>query len=155
MGKGTTFDIYLPYVEAPPDDRLWRAEQTDLPRGEERVLLVEDEAAVRALIVRVLRGLGYTTVEVSDGEEALRYVQAHSGERFDLLLTDVVMPRLGGEKLAERLRAIDPALKVLFISGHTDSVAIARRRLQTEMLVLTKPFEQLALARRVREALDT
>jgi CheY-like chemotaxis protein len=83
------------------------------------------------------------------------YVQEHPHERFDLLLTDVVMPRMGGEQLAEQLRAIDPALKVLFISGYTGSAMIAQGRLASQTLVLTKPFEHLTLARRVREVLGT
>ncbi|HJZ50436.1 MAG TPA: response regulator [Roseiflexaceae bacterium] len=154
MGKGTTFDVYLPCVDEQPDELPLSPQQPDLPGGDERVLLVEDEAAVRSLLARMLRDLGYNVAELSNGEEALQYVQAHTGERFDLLLTDVVMPRMGGEKLAEQLKAIDPVLKVLFISGYADSATIAQGRLQSDMLVLTKPFEQLALARRVREALD-
>jgi signal transduction histidine kinase len=155
IGKGTTFDVYLPCVDEAPDDLRMRAEPLDLPHGHERVLLVEDEPAVRALIARVLREQGYTIVEVPNGEEALRYVQSHRSERFDLLLTDVVMPRLGGEKLAEDLKAIDPGLKILFMSGYTDSVLVNQGRLQAEASVLKKPFEQAVLAQRVREALDT
>jgi CheY-like chemotaxis protein len=155
IGKGTTFDVYLPRVDEAPDQLHERTEDRHLPRGDERVLLVEDEAAVRALIARVLRDLGYRVVELSDGQGAFEYVQEHPHERFDLLLTDVVMPRMGGEQLAEQLRAIDPALKVLFISGYTGNAMIEQGRLASETLVLTKPFEQLTLARRVREMLDT
>jgi signal transduction histidine kinase len=155
VGKGTTFDIYLPCVDEAPDDRPARAEPPDLPRGDERLLLVEDEAAVRALIARALRELGYTIVELSNGEQALQYVQAHPRERFDLLLTDVVMPRLGGEQLAERLTASDPALKVLFISGYTDSAKLTHGRLQAKQLILTKPFAPSLLARQLRATLDS
>ena len=105
------------------------------PRGDERLLLVEDEATVRALIARMLRELGYTIIELSNGEEALQYVESHPCERFDLLLTDVVMPRLGGEQLAEQLTADDPALKVLFISGYTNSAKLTHSRLQAEQLI--------------------
>jgi len=154
IGRGTTFDVFLPCVDEAPDDLHPLPDSQNLPRGTERVLLVEDEAAVRALIARVLGDLGYRVVEMSNGEEALQYVQSQQHERFDLLLTDVVMPRMGGEKLAEQLKAIEPALKILFISGYADAPKIASGRRQAEMLVLAKPFEQLALARRVRETLD-
>ena len=110
---------------------------------------------MRTLLARTLRELGYTIVELSNGEEALQYVQSHPRERFDLLLTDVVMPRLGGEQLAERLTAGDPALKVLFISGYTDSAKLTHGRLQAEQLILTKPFAPSLLARQLRAALDS
>jgi signal transduction histidine kinase len=155
LGKGTTFDIYLPCVHEAPDDRSVLAEPPELPRGDERLLLVEDEATVRALIARALRELGYTIVELSNGEQALQYVEAHPRERFDLLLTDVVMPRLGGEQLAERLIASDPELKVLFISGYPAGVKLTQGRHQSEQLVLTKPFAPSLLARQLRAALDS
>jgi CheY-like chemotaxis protein len=155
LGKGTTFDIYLPCVDESPDERPARAAAPDLPRGDERVLLVEDEATVRTLIARALRDLGYAIVELSNGEEALHYVETHPREHFDLLLTDVVMPRLGGEHLAERLLADDPALKVLFISGYTDSARLTQSQLQAEQLILTKPFAPSLLARQLRAALDS
>jgi two-component system cell cycle sensor histidine kinase/response regulator CckA len=155
LGKGTTFDIYLPCVDEAPNDRAARTEPPELPRGDERLLLVEDEATVRALIARALRELGYTIVELSNGEQALQYVQSHPRERFDLLLTDVVMPRLDGEQLAERLTADDPALKVLFISGYTHSAKLTQGRLQAEQLILTKPFAPSLLARQLRAALDS
>ncbi len=155
VGKGTTFDIYLPCVDAAPDERPARNAPLDLPRGDERLLLVEDEATVRALLARTLRELGYTIIELSNGEEALQYVEAHPCEHFDLLLTDVVMPRLGGEQLAERLTAGDPALKVLFISGYADGAKVGQSRLQTEQLILTKPFAPSLLAQQLRAALDS
>jgi CheY-like chemotaxis protein len=154
VGKGTTFDIYLPCVDEAPDDRPARIEPTELLCGDERLLLVEDEAAVRILLARTLRELGYTIVELSNGEEALQYVQSHPREHFDLLLTDVVMPRLGGEQLAERLTSSDPALKVLFISGYTGSTKLSHGRLQAEQLILTKPFVPSLLARQLRAVLD-
>jgi len=155
IGKGTTFDIYLPCVDEAPDHRPACVEPPDLPRGDERLLLVEDEANVRALIARTLRDLGYTIIELSNGEEALQYVESHPRERFDLLLTDVVMPRLGGEQLAEQLTADDPALKVLFISGYTNSAKLTQSRLHAEERILTKPFAPSLLARQLRAALDS
>jgi signal transduction histidine kinase len=155
LGKGTTFDIYLPCADETPDRRPARATPPDLPRGHERVLLVEDEAMVRTLMARALSDLGYTIVALSNGEEALQYVQTHPQERFDLLLTDMVMPRLSGEQLAARLSAGDPALKVLFISGYTDSAKHMQGRLEAEQLILTKPFVPSLLARQLRTALDS
>ena len=105
--------------------------------------------------MRALSDLGYTIVALSNGEEALQYVQMHPQEHFDLLLTDVVMPRLSGQQLAERLSAGDPALKVLFISGYTDSAKHMQGRLQAEQLILTKPFVPSLLARQLRTALDS
>jgi signal transduction histidine kinase len=154
IGKGTTFEVYLPCVDEAPADLPARAGSQRLPRGSERVLLVEDEPAVRALIGRVLRNLGYQVVEMPDGEEALQYAQSHSSERFELLLTDVVMPRIGGQMLAEQLKAVDPALKIMYISGHIDHPTITNGRREIEALVLSKPFEQQVLARRVRDILD-
>jgi CheY-like chemotaxis protein len=155
IGKGTTFDVFLPRVDEVPDDLHPRLDTHNLPRGNERVLLVEDEAAVRALIARVLGELGYRVVEMSNGEEALQYTQSPHSERFDLLLTDVIMPRLGGQKLAEQLQQIDPALRVLFISGYANGHKSVQGPYQRELPILTMPFEQLTLARRVREVLDT
>jgi signal transduction histidine kinase len=154
-GKGTIFTIYLPRVDAKPDLPSVRDELQELPGGTERVLLVEDEVAVRSLIARVLRELGYFLVEAANGEEALQLAQTHAHGSFDLLLTDVVMPRMSGEALAERLRAVTPAIKILFISGYTDSATFTQGRLQAEMAALTKPFVPATLARKVREVLDT
>jgi two-component system, cell cycle sensor histidine kinase and response regulator CckA len=155
LGKGTTFDIYLPCVDESLDEWPARPVSLDLPRGDERLLLVEDEATVRTLIARALRELGYTIVELANGEEAVQYVETHPREHFDLLLTDVVMPRLGGEQLAERLVADDPALKVLFISGYTDGAKLRQGRFQAEQLILSKPFAPSLLARQLRAALDS
>jgi signal transduction histidine kinase len=153
-GQGTTFEIYLPRVDAELSERLEQEDLDQLPGGDERVLVVEDEAPVRELIARVLRALGYEVVAVADGTAALRAAEPRASGRFDLLLTDVVMPGIGGEELATRLRATHPAMRVMFISGYTESVAIANGRLEEEHAVLAKPFEAAALARKVREALD-
>jgi CheY-like chemotaxis protein len=150
-GRGARFDIYLPSVEADLDAPSQVAASEELPRGSERVLLAEDEPAVRELAARVLRDLGYALALAGDGEEALELALR---EPFDLLVTDVVMPRLGGEALAERLRAIYPRIKVLFMSGYTDSATFVDGRLQEQHAVLTKPVAQAELARKVREVLN-
>jgi PAS domain S-box-containing protein len=152
-GQGTTFKIYLPrVVEAvtplPPRDQVG-----ELPRGEETILLVEDDVGVRTLEVQVLRQQGYTVLEAADGEEALHLAQTHD-EDIHLLLTDVVMPHMSGRELADRLETIRPGTKVLFTSGYTDNTIAHHGILAPGIAFLQKPFGPLALARKVREVLD-
>jgi two-component system, cell cycle sensor histidine kinase and response regulator CckA len=115
---------------------------------------VEDALAVRQLAARVLRQLGYTVLEASDGVEALRVAGEHLGA-IDLLLTDVVLPQLGGTVLAERLRGTYPRLKVLFMSGYTDQTVVHHSLLEPGVAFMQKPFAPVVLARKVREVLAT
>ncbi len=151
---GTTFKVYLPLVAdnvaAPPK----HADDPRITRGTETILLVEDEPAVRALAAHVLRRQGYTLLEARNGEEALRLVEQRDGKRIDLLLTDMVMPYMGGKALAERLTMLCPSLKVLFMSGYTGNTVIHDRRLDAGYSFLQKPFSVVALARKVRAILD-
>jgi signal transduction histidine kinase/ActR/RegA family two-component response regulator len=152
LGEGTTFRVYLPRTA-----KTGGCDSTHgvpaAARGTETVLLVEDEPAVRALAARVLRQSGYTVLEAEGSREAVAAAQAHRG-RLHLLVTDVVMPGQGGRSLAERLRAADPKLKVLFMSGYTDD-AIVHHGIRTDRVhFLQKPFTPLALAATVREILD-
>jgi PAS domain S-box-containing protein len=153
--QGTAFKIYLPRVEG-ASDRLPPPQPSEavIPRGTERILLVEDEAGVRSLSARILSDLGYAVLEAADGEEALRIAQARADVRIDLLLTDVVMPKLGGRQLAEHMAAIHPGVKVLFISGYTQGAVGPHSRLDRHVAFLPKPFTAVALARKVREMLD-
>jgi CheY-like chemotaxis protein len=128
-------------------------EKGDLPRGNETVLVAEDEPSVRSLTVRVLQGLGYTVLETEQGAEALRLAREHAGE-IHLLLTDVVMPLLGGKKLADELRVTRPDVKCLFISGYTDNAIVHQGILGEETAFLQKPFTAATLARKLREVLD-
>jgi PAS domain S-box-containing protein len=141
-GSGTTFHVYLPrtLVEATPVVAI--TAEAAPPAGRETVLLAEDDEALRGLIREVLQVLGYTVLEAADGETALALASTHPG-RIDLLLTDMVMPRLGGRELGHRLLAGRPALRVLYMSGYPSDVP-----------VLTKPFTPDGLARAVRAALD-
>ena len=149
-GTGTRFLIYLPRSTAARQDAAPpQAERT--ARGNETVLLVEDEEPIRTLLSRNLRGLGYTVLEAEDGLEALRISEGHA-DRFHILVTDVVMPRMNGTELHERLREKMPDLKVLFISGHKRDVISSHITQNVELM--TKPFTGLALAFRVREILD-
>ena len=121
-GRGTTFKIYLPRADAAVESReVPEPRQADALRGSETVLLVEDESVVRALAADALRRHGFQVLTASTGTEALE-LAGQTLRPFDVLVTDVVMPQMGGQQLAEHLLAQTPALKVLFISGYTDSV---------------------------------
>ncbi|MFQ5613333.1 MAG: PAS domain S-box protein, partial [Anaerolineae bacterium] len=151
--QGTTFRIYLPRAEdaAAASNRSRQADR--IPGGAETVLLVEDDSSVRELASRVLAGQGYTVLEAANGEEALRLAREHNGQ-IHLLLTDVVMPHMGGKELADRFRVARPQTRVLYASGHTDEAIARRGVLEPEMAFIQKPFSPTALARKVREVLD-
>jgi PAS domain S-box-containing protein len=155
VGLGSTFKIYLPRVAAPvalpPNQEVPAA----VPNGSETILLAEDETAVRTLASRVLRERGYTVIEAADGVEALRAAQESDGAAINLLLTDMVMPRMGGGALAARIQELYPGIRVLFISGYTDSALIQHGQLADGMEFMHKPFSPADLARKVRELLDS
>jgi two-component system, cell cycle sensor histidine kinase and response regulator CckA len=150
-GRGTSFEIYLPRVPAAvaglPQDEL-----SALPRGTETILVVEDEALVRHFTVDSLADLGYTVLEAANGDEAIEVFQSHAGT-IDLLLTDVVMPRMNGRRLAAQLQALRPNLAVLFMSGYTDNAIVHQGVLDPGVAFLQKPFTIGALAQKVRDVL--
>jgi response regulator RpfG family c-di-GMP phosphodiesterase len=136
-------------------DSLQERDETDsLPGGKETVLLVEDEPSVRDLANRLLKQQGYTVLEAANGEEALRLVQENMGERIHLLLTDVVLPQIGGKELADKLKMFRPDLKVLYTSGYTDYAIVHHGVLDSGTHFLQKPFSLKTLSRKVREVLD-
>jgi two-component system cell cycle sensor histidine kinase/response regulator CckA len=154
LGHGTTFKVYLPRVVEPvatPSSAPPRA----TPRGKERVLLVEDEQPVREMSALVLRELGYDVVEARDGDEAVRMTGAVGRDRFDLLFTDMVMPRMSGKELAHRFRLIHPGTRVLFTSGYPDKAMTHNGELVPGIAFLHKPYTPETLAQKVREILDT
>ena len=154
LGKGTTFKVYLPAVkELLPTGKPIPGPRT-MPLGKETVLLVEDEDAVRALAHHILQSCGYTVLEASDGLEAIRVANDHKGP-IDLLVSDVVMPHLGGRQLAERLAVVKPSMKLLFLSGYTDDAVVRHGVLEAEYAFLQKPFTPTGLAQKVREVLDS
>ena len=154
-GHGTTFQILLPAVAAVPaaSDAPPTGGLTETPKGwAEVVLLVEDEDHVRKLTNRILQSLGYVVLEAPGGPEGLAVCEGHQG-KIDLLLSDVVMPNLGGRELAERISTIRPDIKVLFMSGHTEDVLL-KEGVKAGRPFLQKPFAPSDLARKVREVLD-
>ncbi len=152
-GKGTTFKIYLPRTADGVEGPSTGGAPARPALGSETVLLVEDEDGVRNLIRDVLQARGYTVLEARHGIEALAVARRHQ-EPIDLLLTDVVMPRLGGPELAECLVARRPGIKVLYMSGYTERAVGHHHVLDPDAPYLQKPVTVEAISRRVREALD-
>jgi two-component system cell cycle sensor histidine kinase/response regulator CckA len=153
-GCGTTFKIYLPRVEEELDTLSIRDETGELFKGQETVLLVEDEPSVRAMVYRLLCQQGYTVLEAANGEEALRVAREHGGDKIHLLLTDVVMPQMGGKELADQLKLLTPEIKILYTSGYTDNAIVHHGVLDPGTHFLQKPFSPKMLSRKVREVLD-
>jgi CheY-like chemotaxis protein len=151
-GQGTTFKVYLPRVDAPVAAEPRRASASS-PTGHETVLVVEDEPAVRRVAERVMRQAGYRVLSAADGREALSVFDRQQGA-VDLLLTDVVMPSMGGRELVDRLRERRPDLKVIFTSGYADSALLHRGVLDSSTRFLNKPFTAEALMRKARRVLD-
>src|SRR5437660_928497 len=152
-GHGATFKIYLPRVDAPVESATPPAPVERPPRGSETVLLAEDEPAVRAIAQQVLERQGYTVLAAPSGADALALAAQH-GATIDLLLTDVVMPRISRRDLADRLTAQRPGIRVLYISGYTDNAIVRHGMLEPGLAYLQKPFRPDALVRKVRDVLD-
>ena len=150
-GGGTTFRIYLPEVEPGEADQEGAA--LPLSGGAETVLLVEDEPLVRGVVREVLLERGYTVLEATHGEEALRMGLQHP-EPIHLLLTDLIMPMMGGRELAEQFQRLRPKSGVLFMSGYTDDTVIHDGAAARGLAFIAKPFTRAALAQKVRDVLD-
>jgi nitrogen-specific signal transduction histidine kinase/CheY-like chemotaxis protein len=155
LGQGAGFTIVLPAAEAAPEvDERPPGAVAEAPRGAaEVVLLVEDEDRVRKLTSTILQERGYVVLEARDGIEALSVCES-TQEKIDLLVSDVVMPELGGRELSERILAMRPEIKVLFMSGHTQDV-ILKEGIMAGTPFLQKPFAPTGLARKVREVLNS
>ena len=154
-GRGTTMRVYLPRVDAPADPI---EHPSDAPletlRGSETILVVEDEAPVRAVTRQLLQRNGYTVLEAPDGATALTMVGGEAGGHIDLLLTDVIMPGMSGRELAEKLKASRPNLHVLFMSGYTDDAVVRHGMLEPGLAYLEKPFRPQTLLKKVRSVLQ-
>jgi len=152
-GRGSTFKIYVPEVEdALSSVPLPPAIEKTL-HGDETILLVEDEVPVRSLARHVLQTYGYTVLEAARGDEAVQLAETHQGT-IHLLVSDVVMPGISGRQLAERIVALKPGIKVLFLSGYGDGAVVRHGILASEIAFLQKPFTPIALVRKVRNSLD-
>ena len=153
-GRGTTFKVYLPHVEQKAEVIHTITESDELPRGTETVLLVEDEEMVRQMVHEILQLSGYQVLVAGNGSEALLFCERHKSA-IDLMITDVVMPQMSGRELAERFAAVRPEVRVLYMSGYTDDAIVHHGVLDVGIPFLEKPFTPNALARKVREVLDT
>ena len=152
-GAGTTFHVYFPAAGDTGSDPV-RAERRDVPRGEETLLVVEDEPAVLRFAARTLTGLGYRVLQARDGVEALEVWDSCGDTPVSLLVSDVVMPNMGGRELSERLKNRGARLRTLFISGYADDPAVRSLVQARAAAFLEKPFTAEALARAVRDVLD-
>jgi CheY-like chemotaxis protein len=154
VGLGTCFKVYLPRVPGEIKAKSLDLREQDL-RGTETILVVEDDANVRKIAVSALRVSGYTVLEASDGLEALVLLKREQDtQSIDLLLTDVVMPNLGGSKLAEYLRERRSNIKVLYVSGYTQETAMQQGILPREAAFLQKPYSLKKLRQCIREQLS-
>ncbi len=150
---GTSFKVYLPAVNETNNEVVMVNESTEMPTGSEKILVVEDESGVRGLICATLVDLGYSIEEAATGEEALlKYGEMLT--KPDLVITDVVMPGMGGRQLSEKLQDLTPGLPILFMSGYTDDAVVRHGILHEKVNFLQKPFAPTALAQKVRDVLD-
>ena len=153
LGAGTTFNVYLPRADQPAGLRASLPVHAEVVGGDETVLLVEDDDAVRRVAMRILRDLGYHVLEQRSPTEALSIVEEHP-ERIDALVTDVVMPELDGAELAARVRALHPGIRVLFMSGYTGDVVLRHAMPDHEVAFLEKPITPRGLGLKLRAVLD-
>jgi len=152
-GHGTTFKIFLPRVEQMADIPQMPTHAPRAFAGSETVLLVEDQPEVRSVAREMLRRHGYTVIDTANGSEALVAASNHDG-RIDLLVTDVVMPGLSGRALAGQLVQLQPAARVLYMSGYTDDSIVQQGILEGGVAFIQKPFTPTALLQKVRDVLD-
>ena len=153
VGLGTTFKIYLPTINEVCASSLCQVATTEpLREGHETVLLVEDEQAVRDVAVAFLKRLGYLVFAFSSGTDALRFTKEHCGA-IDLLLTDVVMPGMNGRELSERMLAVKPTIKIVFVSGYAEALFTYQGVLEEGVSLLSKPYSMKSLSRKLREVL--
>jgi CheY-like chemotaxis protein len=150
LGQGTSIKLYLPRHHGDvPAEQASAVKAAEHAATGETVLVVEDEPVVRGVILEMLGEQGYRTLEAVDGPSGLRILRAN--ERIDLLVTDVGLPGMNGRQLADQARETRPGLKILFITGYAESVAIADGFLQPGMEMITKPFDLENLSQRIRK----
>ena len=152
-GKGTTVKVYLPAIEDEARILVEDREKAVLVDGTETVLVVEDDADIRKLVVRHLKARGYRVLSAANGDEALALVNKHA-DPIDLLITDMVMPLMGGRELADNLALIRPGMHVLFMSGYTGNSIVHQGILNHEIKFIQKPFSMAEFLKKIREAIE-
>jgi two-component system cell cycle sensor histidine kinase/response regulator CckA len=153
LGRGSTFKVYLPRAGDVIEPQAVSPVRQPAMRGKETILVAEDDEQVRDLAVAILKACGYLVLELEHANDAERVCEHHGGE-IDLLLTDVVMRDVSGPELARRVQNVLPEIKVLFMSGYTDSAIVHQGVLDPGIAFLPKPFTPSTLAGRVRQVLD-
>lgn len=154
LGKGTTFKVYFPRIAQPLELAPVLVSAGPLPRGTETLLVVEDEPSVRHLARGLLEAQGYEVLSASNGQDGLHVAREHQGSPIRLVVTDVIMPQMGGKVMAEWLTTTYPDLKILFTSGYTDDAIAQHGVLEAGVEFLAKPYTPSTLTRKVREMLD-
>ncbi len=154
VDEGSTFKIYLPVVHEGEETAAGRESPAAMPKGNETIMVVEDEPNVRKLTVAALQRLGYSVLEADNGEDAFRVVQSLPSLRLDMVITDMVMPQMGGKDLAQWMRLMYPEIKIVFTSGYPNHAFDDADLLDENSTFLAKPFASKMLAVRVRELLD-
>ena len=154
LNYGTTFRVQFPRIDQLPESLIKDDESPEFPRGDETILLVEDEEKIRRAAVEVLNVLGYRVFEAADGWQALEFAQSFN-ETIHLLLTDVVMPRMNGRDLAAKVTTLHPETSVLFMSGYNDDIIAQHGVLESGVHLLNKPFPPATLAIKVREVIES
>ena len=157
VGKGSTFKIYLPRANDVPEEKNTlqqrECEEESISKGTETIMLVEDDEIVRKMSVDILARLGYTVLEAKNGEDAIQVYSRFHG-KVDLLLTDVVMPKMSGVELAENMSRHCPDIKVLFMSGYTENAIVEHGVLADDVNFIHKPVTPKSLSKAVRKVLS-
>jgi DNA-binding NtrC family response regulator len=154
VDRGTTFKVCLQRVDKPAEKEHASSGTRPPTQGTETVLVVEDENQVRTIVTRILEAQGYHVLSASNGREALAISQQTTTE-IHLMITDVVMPQLGGGELAKSMLDLRPGLRILFMSGYTDDAIVRHGFLDEKVNFIQKPFDSATLARKAREVLDS
>jgi CheY-like chemotaxis protein len=153
MGIGTTFKIYLPLITSKVREEVIVPEEKILTRGTETILLTEDDESVRSLISIVLKQQGYTVIEAVDGKDAVMKFMENR-ETIDLLLSDLIMPKMSGKDAYDEIKVWRPDLKAIFASGYAPDVVRQKMALDSEVTLISKPITPYALLKKVRTLLD-
>ena len=152
-GEGSTFRLYFPQMNEPSPGRDVDAPTQQNHKGSEGILIVEDDAIVREYLISILSMQGYFVLSASDYDEALKAFHSET-KRIDLLISDVVLPGKSGKEISEELNRLDPALKVVFMSGYTEEAIVNHQVVDEGITLLQKPFTSDVLLTTVRETLD-